>query len=354
MNTQIRNAMLAAILSIALSMPIWAQEAAPPGADPAQAQSRPAAAPGTLEDMVELAQRTSPEVVIAEAQLREAEGRWRQARLEAAQKAIQAYWDQQAVALAREKVRQLEQDSEVGKITRHELLAARERLISLEAAVARSNAALDRMAADPSPGREPTPRRPTAQPDPVPRIRAERPKLPEEALYETQVMKGGSFKRFLPLAQPVSIEFENETLATILEFLSEYLGVNIVLDPAADGTIEFVRIRDIPLREVLLLFTRLHEDLCFIISDSHIFGTTEERAMHINAPAIPDTVPLYLPKDSVEEVWREAERERLKEEVRQELEREMQEQKAKAHRMEPERPRPVPAAPAPPGQSPQE
>jgi hypothetical protein len=48
------------------------------------------------------------------------------------------------------------------------------------------------------------------------------------------------------------------------------------------------------------------EGICFVIRDSYIFATNEERAMTINAPTIPDTIPLYLPVDSVDIARKEA------------------------------------------------
>jgi len=244
----------------------------------------PHGVPDKLEDIVELVQRTSPEVIIAEAQLREAEARLRQARLEATQHAILAQRNRKIAEIARRNVQEVEQKYKAGRGTTQELLAAQERLAELEAALASSSVSLEMMAAQYGGGARPV--------DPLnapPRIPAERPVLPQAAENEIQQA----------LNQPVSIEFSDMSMSDITEFLSEYAGVNIVVDPASDQPVVSVRLSDVPLRDALLALADLGQDVCFVIRDHFIFATTRERAMQISAPTIPEDVPLYLPADSV-------------------------------------------------------
>ncbi len=256
--------------------------------------------PDKLEDIVELAQRTSPEVIIAEAQLREAEARLRQARLEATQQAILAQRNRRIAELARRNVQEVEQKYQAGRGTTQELLAAQERLAELEAALASSNVTLEMMAAQYGGGASPV--------DPLnapPRIPAERPVLPQTAENDVQEA----------LNNPVSIEFSDVSVSDIAEFLSEYVGVNIVVDPASDRPVVSVRLSDVPLRDALIALADLGQDVCFVIRDHFIFATTRERAMQISAPTIPENIPLYLPADSVVRETRQEELERQRREA---------------------------------------
>ncbi|MCP4643450.1 MAG: hypothetical protein GY851_23585 [bacterium] len=95
------------------------------------------------------------------------------------------------------------------------------------------------------------------------------------------------------LASPVSIEFdESVTLEEMLSFVSEYQSINIVTELDV-GEIDFkMSIDDTPLRDYLTALTDQCEMLAFVIRDYGILATTRERAMRIDAPAIPENLPL--------------------------------------------------------------
>ncbi|MFO7973651.1 MAG: hypothetical protein R6V12_03350 [Candidatus Hydrogenedentota bacterium] len=321
METRIRNAMLAGALLVALSLPLWAQEEGPgetpagggpgveatpttvpgsPDKETDETGERPSALPDSLDKMIELAQKNSPEVIIAEAQLREAEARLRQAKLEATQRAIELFRDRRAVEIARESLREKEKLYRQGRGHLESLQMAQERLAELEASVASGNAALEMMATQPIDERGRFGGADAIRPEPEPLVRVERPELPEDS--ENEILQ--------VLDEPLSIEFEDEQLVVIGSFVSKYLGINIVVDPAADGVVDYIEIRDLTLRDTLHALADTKEGICFVIRDSYIFATTEERAMQINAPTIPDTIPLYVPVDSTDRAQEEAAAER--------------------------------------------
>ncbi|HQE81455.1 MAG TPA: hypothetical protein PLM14_00560 [Candidatus Hydrogenedentes bacterium] len=242
--------------------------------------------PDNLDELVELAQRTSPEVIIAEAQLREAEARLRQARLEATQKAIQSYRDRKVVELARTNLKELQTKYEAGICSSQELLAGQERLAELEAALASSNAAYEMMAAERGASTKIN-----IPPVAAPWVRVPRPPLSEEPDNAVHAA----------LENPVSIEFQDESLSEVAQFISEYVAVNIVVDTAADRPVS-IALKDVPLRDALLALSDAGQDICFVIRDYGIFATTQERAIYINAPTIPGTVPLCVPAEAAEGV----------------------------------------------------
>ncbi len=317
MKTRIRNAMLTGALLVALCLPLWAQEGAPgetpvgagpgvtatppivpgsPDEEKNETGERSSVLPDSLDEMIELAQKNSPEVIIAEAQLREAEARLRQAKLEATQRAIELFRDRTALEAGRQSVREKEELYKKGRGDLQSLQLAQQRLAELEASAASANAALEMMATQPTGERDRFGGTGGLHPEPEPLVRVERPELPEDP--ENEILQ--------VLDEPVSIEFEDEQIVNIGRFISEYLGINIVVDPAADGVVDYMQIHDLSLRDTLHALADTKEGICFVIRDSYIFATTEERAMTINAPTIPDTIPLYLPVDSVDIARKEA------------------------------------------------
>ncbi len=302
MKMQLLRAVLIALVAIVASSAAGAQNtdnAVPPRAQPIPAPgaatdhpvplpvpARPAVPgqPGAFLGVLppQLSSETSPEVAIAEAQLHEAEARLRQAKIEAAQRAIENSHAQQLADLARENVKLLKERFNNGTSSMMDLNLAQERLAQAEATVAKLEAASKIME---SPARQPDSARELGLLN-QPRIPAPRPELSEENKSQTA----------MALESPVSIEFEKETLRNISEFISEYVGVNIVMDvglPAADEPVS-VKLQDVALKNALLALVDAYGDLCFVIRDYGIFATTTERAMTIDAPTVPANVPLLV------------------------------------------------------------
>lgn len=93
----------------------------------------------------------------------------------------------------------------------------------------------------------------------------------------------------------VTLEFENMELREVLEFITEYVGVNFTVDREVESLPITISVRDSPLLGNLHALVDLGNGLCFVIRDYGIFATTRERAQTINAPTIPEDVPLYVP-----------------------------------------------------------
>jgi hypothetical protein len=233
------------------------------------------------ERVAQFSQETSPEVLIAEAQLREAQAKLQLARIEAAQRDIENSQVQRIVELAQKNVKELERRVENGIAPQHELLEAQERLAQAEAAVAKLRAASEIMEPAGMPGLDTAFNATTLFRLPVPR-----PELAKDD--DSPVMNA--------LNAPINIEFEDETLRNISGFISEYVGVNIVMDVALRAADEPVslKLEDIPFRDALLALADAYGDVCFVIRDYGVFATTTERAMSINAPTIPANVPLLV------------------------------------------------------------
>lgn len=294
MKMQLLKAALIALAAIAISGAALAQDTGdtvsatvaptPPPDRPAPVTLPRPAEPGALPAglLPDFSPETSPEVAIAEAQLRQAEAKLRQAKIEAAQRAIESSQAERVADLARQNVKELEMRVNQGVGSHQELLEAQERLAQAEAVVAKQQAATKIMEAPGAP--------PGGLPEMgflrQPRIPAPRPEFPKED--KSEIARA--------LVSPVTIEFEKETLRNISDFISEYVGINIVMDvglQAADEPVT-VKLQDVPLKNALLALADTYGDLCFVVRDYGIFATTLERAMTINAPAIPANVPLLV------------------------------------------------------------
>ncbi|MCC6485924.1 MAG: TolC family protein [Candidatus Hydrogenedentes bacterium] len=280
----------------------WSQDPPPPDRSPSTAQTVEVRESREPDDSVQrvvvtttpvsdfgasidVSQENSPEVAIAEAQLREAEARLRQARVEAVQRAVQATHIRKLVDIARKNVEEVEASAQAGVATPRDLHEAQQRLAEAEANLAAQEAELKVLGSAPRLERSGGLGTLDAQ-IPVPR-----PELNKDARTETENA----------LNAPISAEFEQETLSGIFAFISDYLEVNIVIDvglQVAEKKVS-IRVEDVPLREGLLALADVYGDLCFIVRDYGIFATTPERAATINAPSIPSGIPLYVSASSV-------------------------------------------------------
>ena len=96
----------------------------------------------------------------------------------------------------------------------------------------------------------------------------------------------------------VSIDFEDEQLVDILDFLADFVGVNISPDAAAGHIIVYdITTRNVPVRDALLALTDLCEPLCFVVRDYGILATTRARAQTIPGPSIPEDIPFFAPEE---------------------------------------------------------
>lgn len=94
---------------------------------------------------------------------------------------------------------------------------------------------------------------------------------------------------------PVSIVFEKIDIRELLEFLSDTYELNFNVDAALPAVPITINLRNVSMRNALLATTENAGDLCFVFRDYGFFVTTSERAMTMNAPAIPPNIPLLVP-----------------------------------------------------------
>jgi transposase-like protein len=314
MKMQLTKVLVVTFVAIALSGFAFAQEA---GADPSAAANepqdlqisvvekpevpaapaKPEAVPTPLKPLppfapekpgfanhrlTKFSPETSPEVAIAEAQLREAEARLQQAKIEAAQRSIENTYLQRIVELARMNAKEQDSRSQMGLANQQEYMEAQKQLAQAEAAVAKLEAATQVVG---SKGSTPNVSREWGLLNQT-RVPSPRPVLSNDDETELAQM----------LRSPINIEFEEATLREMSGFISEYVGLNIVIDVglrAADEPAS-IKLEDVPLKDGLMALADAYGDVCFVIRDYGVFATTAERAMTINAPTIPANIPLLV------------------------------------------------------------
>lgn len=246
----------------------------------------------SLENVIQGAVSASPEVRVAEAQLREAEAKLQQARIEAVQKAIEAYQGRMKAEETSQTMRELLKQGKIvarkpGEEAPSDLYAMK-RLAEAEAEVAKYDARLRGLAGSTASARaEGGPFSAKRHPaDSRSRVQEERPSIDS--------VQGGIAEQ---LNSPVSLEFEGRPLAGITDYLSEYFGVNMIVDASLgpEYVIPYVRLDDVPLKDALLAIADQSGDLCFLIRSYGIFATTRQNAETLSGPSIPDTVPYYVP-----------------------------------------------------------
>jgi hypothetical protein len=122
-----------------------------------------------------------------------------------------------------------------------------------------------------------------------PMVRKERPPL--ESIRNEEILKA--------LGAPATIQFDDAKFAGVGDYIEEYFSINMAIDKAIierNDTVN-VRIEDAPLSAALLAISDACTDTCFLIRNYGIFATTRDKAQRINAPCIPEDVPLYVPAD---------------------------------------------------------
>lgn len=88
----------------------------------------------------------------------------------------------------------------------------------------------------------------------------------------------------------------DKTLQEVLDMVSlEMGGFNFVMDIEADSPAKLtLKLGSTSVRNVLLALSDQSDGICFVIRDYGILVTTRERAESINAPTIPEDVPLQM------------------------------------------------------------
>ncbi len=103
------------------------------------------------------------------------------------------------------------------------------------------------------------------------------------------------------LAKIWSPDFRDIPLDAFVEALADEYGLNILVDsaqPVAKAVVMRINLHDVPLLQILEATTDLLPDLCVVCRDYGFLFVTRTHALTINAPTIPEDIPLYLPAPS--------------------------------------------------------
>jgi hypothetical protein len=252
-------------------------------------QDAPAPVPTSLDEMIAAALKTSPEVLLMEARLRQAQAELNQARLKVTREVITTFNEKKQRTSALESVerrlKELTALTGAGSASPREVSEAKLLVGEAQLKVAQSDAEMRYLLGvgtqvyrdhindlDPAAARR---RRTVARPQQTP-----------EALVE-------------PLGRQVKGPFAVTNLGELTSRLAADAGVSIIIDAQAVPSPADVAI-SMAVREPLPLSSALHAladqyDLCFLLRDYGIFVTKGQRARAIRAPAIPDDTPFDAP-----------------------------------------------------------
>jgi hypothetical protein len=242
--------------------------------------------PQTLEKMMAAALRSNPDILLAEAKLRQAQAELNQARLQVTQRVATLYYDRRKQEQLRGRlavlVKTVEQQVRAGRATHKELTEAILNQAEAEAKLAQLEADIRYVVGLGGELRLPEEQASTAERE-AEKAPPRRPEIPPE----TQKL----------LEMPFKVEWQQVSLRDALAQLQQATGdeVAFLLDPDIDGeelqvTLSFPR--EIPLKNALLALTDFQHGLCFVVRDYGILLTPCEKAATMHSPAIPSDVPL--------------------------------------------------------------
>ncbi len=270
--------------------------------------------PESLDAALAVAMRSHPDVLLAEAKLRQAEAEVMQARLKAAREVVEL-WNGRRLLKAESSAaeRALARSRELhsrGALGQAELDVTEERFTKSEVAVQNSEVALKGLMGlmnvastpesdklkllgryGPIPGMggftwtppvsvagSGSPTRPVVEEEPVQR---KRPELPVELRQRLEVK--------------ISIDLKEVTLSDAVARVLTGVPVNLVLDPNdrgdLDNTMVSIALKDVSVRAALVAlldqteFALVHREYGFRLTNTN-------RAMQMVSPAIPDSIPL--------------------------------------------------------------
>ncbi len=256
------------------------------GAGTPGAQS-PAVAPvpSSLEDQIALALRSNPDVLLAEAKVRQAQAELNAARLKVTQQVLAGHFEQEKqeqvmrhmevqLEAAMQQVKAGVVSSDVAEAAKIALIGAK---VALEQSVAQQRYLL-------GVGSLPGLALPAEAKEAAPAPAARRPEIPAalQPRLDGPVSLGGAADEQIPVRD-------------VVRMLKDASTVAFILDQNVDGSELAVRSlpADVPLRSLLLAIADQMDGLCFVIRDYGILVTTQERAWRISGATIPPEVPYH-------------------------------------------------------------
>ncbi|MBI4602150.1 MAG: hypothetical protein HY721_09340 [Planctomycetes bacterium] len=256
--------------------------------------------PGALEEQIAAAMRSNPDILVAEAKLRQAQAELNAVRLKVTQDVLKAHQEQrkqaELIGVIEQEVAETTQRVQSGQATNAELSRARFAAVEAKAAFQQNEAVLryllglggtlkatafadvsrDAGIALAGPGLPGG----ATPPPPAPK----RPEVPEAfraALEKAVDLYAGEG---LPLP---------DALLTLQGDPQPIFSFDGRMD--AKELIVRLNVSGVPLRAVLLALADQLEGICFVFRDYGIFVTTQERAGTLRSATIPEDVPLVGP-----------------------------------------------------------
>jgi len=249
----------------------------------------PARVPGTLDEMIALALRSNPEVLVAEARLRQAQAELNQARLKLTQQVVDLYNQKQIKNIELESSKQSLEFARKRVSTGH---GSQEEQVKAELARAQAELALTsweaqaryllgiggklRLGEERDQVRGEEPRKPHLVP---------RPAMPE------------SFQK--ALERPVQMEAREVTLKELAKFLQKFTEIPFLVDlENVDDMVEIQLTfeKALPLKSALVALFDQRPDLCIVARGYGFFVTNAGRARGIQGATIPPDIPLEAPE----------------------------------------------------------
>jgi hypothetical protein len=251
----------------------------------AVAQQTPGPVPSNLDEMIAAALRSSPEILLAEARLRQAQAELNLARLQVTREVVSAFYErkqrQEALTRAHRFLETTQKAAQAGAVSAPEVEKAGSQIGEAELGVAQADAAIRYLLGvgsklDPAQVRDP------GQAEATPRAKLTRPTEVPAALVG-------------PLETSVKVPTD-ANLADVLAQIGEQAGVPILIDAQNLGDPASHRIHlpikaPLPLINVLQALADQYE-LCFLLRDYGILVTLEDRARAIRARSVPEHLPL--------------------------------------------------------------
>ena len=252
------------------------------------------AVPKTLDEMLDLALRSNPDILVAEAKLRQAQAELNQARLKVAKEVLSAYNQRRMQELT---VKTLSEDLEMVRkrvsigtsSTEEERKAA---LAQAEAeAVLSSGVGTLRYLLGLGSKLELPEEKPAVKPEKPAPQRMRRPPIPER------------FRE--ALEKPVHLQFENLSFEKMIAQLQAEAGndLSFILDSSVDFhalTATMNLQKELPLRIALLAIHDQFLGICFVFRDYGILVSTDNDAKRFSGAAIPPEIPLEAPEPTPE------------------------------------------------------
>ncbi len=263
--------------------------------DPAKPPLATSPASKSLAEMFELALRSNPEVVQAEATVRQAEADLNQVRLKVMQEVITAYHEgrkqRELLGYYEEEAENFRKRFEVGQATQGEGNQAFRQLAATKASLAQTEAQLlyilgtgyGKMSVEGPKGV--TPIGPAAAVPPMVAPALPSPRIPDK------------FIKFLDASIDMSFG-EGEKLRDVFAILRDVTGLNFILDEGIeldDSLRTPLKLSDVTVRNFLLALVDKFEGICFVFRDYGVFVTSRENAATLRSRTIPPREELPPP-----------------------------------------------------------